>query len=198
MAVAIFQCSDSAFPMMLGNVIANNPPFRCIQVKPDGRKLYLLFRGDCETVYYYCMDVTMGCDHRAAFVGIDEIALRPSDYYDLAALTVMSPRFDSRRYEVKKSFNKFREDFFTAINRSFYSYDEVFTICQRCVLGVDKFNSVKYCTDTIHYMSVLNNLRASNIASALDCHACWANESFNTMVLCMAHFCYLRLPKFRR
>lgn len=198
MAVAIFQCSDSASAMMLGNAIYNSPPFRGVQVLPDGRKVHLVFRGDCETVYYYCMEVVLGCEHRAAFLGIDEVALRPVDYYNIAELSVMPMISKSRSYSARKSFNKLQSDFLPTIKRSFYSYEEVMTICQRCVLGVDKFNSVKYCADTIHYLSVLTNTSIVNMASLLDCQTCWSDGVFNTMVLCMAHFCYLRLPKFNR
>lgn len=198
MAIATFQCDNEDFAIALGYIIKDNPPHRRVRVGVNERFVHLAFVDKCELVYYYCMELVTGCTGRAAFLGIDELALKPGDYYNLATLDTISLNRQKRSYETIKDFNKLRSDFLVAIKQSLYSYDEVLTVCQRCVLGEDKFNSVKYCTDTIHYLSVLTNLVASNVVSALDCQMCYSDGTFNTMVRCMAHYCYLRLAKFNR
>lgn len=199
MSSALFQCNNDDTVLRLSAYLQENPPAGVMQTQtwPFGRLLGLSFRGDCKSVYYYGMDLIPHWPELVAFIGIDETSSVPNDHYKLTMLDTMPANKELRDRILDGYFENLKKDFIKAIFQSYFSYEEVLTITERCVLGSSGWSELDFVTKSIHTMS--NQMYSVEIHEFLGSQIkpAYSDVMFNLMLRSMAHFCYLRLRKFK-
>lgn len=196
MAVAMFKCVDmstaSEFNAFLGSAI----PVHLDSFGSGADYSWLVFRKDFEVMYNYCMDAVPHYSGRVAFIGIDQNAADIGDQYKISLLSKMTST--KNRRELLAYYNYLVLDFTVAINNSHYMWEEVVTICERCMLGYILYDSVNAISKAVFTLSQ-GYSTPQEVAVFLDRLGNFAYDPdrvWNNLVNVMVHFCMLRLPKF--
>ena len=202
MATAMFQCISNEVAIKLSQGILANPPWLGGRTRVSGRLCWFIFSGEfdgsCKAVYEYFMNLVTNWPGYVAFIGIDETSNYQEDPYNLQIIDTIPQLPHQRDVEDNQSYMALQQDFLNVIVGTRYTYEEVLTICQRCYIGQDLMDSVKYCTTTIWQLSNASQLTQSLISLVSGPNAfTYSEDNSNTLVRCMAHFCYLLRDRFR-
>lgn len=163
------------------------------------RLLMVSFKGDCDWMYRFCMTmVSTTYLGRAVLIGIDETRESPHDEYKLCTIDTMPYNVNMRDLYHQSAFRKLINDFVPAIQGSKFNWNECLTIAERCVLGADQNDSIDFCTQITMMMSNTHHSRKyiEEFFATLSPSA-WAFDCSFTFGRVMAHWCYLRLAKFK-
>lgn len=202
MATALFQCLGNDVAIRLAQSILANPPWIGGRTRVSGRLCWFIFSGgfdgSCKAVYEYFMGLVPNWKGYVAFIGIDETSNYQEDPYNLKVLDTI-PQLPHQRDAVdNQSYMALQQDFLEVIVGTRWSYEEVLTVCERCYLGQDMMDSVKYCTTTIWQLSNAMQLTHQLVSLVSGPNAfTYSEDNSNTLVRCMAHFCYLLRGRFR-
>lgn len=199
LATALFQCADMNTIEQLANTIYRNPPCPNVKVYKQGLLMYIWFYYDFKTVYEYCMNLIPYCSGSAAFIGIDETANGPRDYYSLAVITNTPYLVEFRSGLQKGYLRTLKHDFHRAISRCNFTYEEAATIVQRCFIGRDVFASCNQIALIIRQLSQIPLLKYSYLDQVVESPDVRIESEVGhwTLIRAMAHICYLRLEKFK-
>lgn len=200
MPIAVFQCDTSKTVAELETHLELcQLPVWELDFWTRGRLLILSFIGDCTYVYNFCMSLVPNYGHRVVFVGIDETKKTPRDEYRICTLDTMTIDGYHHTEQQQNDYRRLIDDFIPAIQGSRFSWAACLTIAERCVLGVDTNESVDFCTQITMMLSNMNHSRKYindffwNLSSSG-----WSTDRSFTFARVMAHWCYLRLPKFKK
>lgn len=202
MSVALFQCFDDDTVLKLQSVILASPPQVSFVTRPlcFERCLGILFQGDCNYMYCWCMDLTMNYHGYVAFIGIDAKRNRPVDTYKLSIVDCLPYNYALRSFEEISHFNILVRDFTKVLRTLDFDFESISTVCERCFIGRDTTSMIK-CARVIYWFTQNHDMwrTAVDIAKYINGFELEVYSGrFNTMSRCMVHFCMLCLPKFRR
>lgn len=198
MGVAMFKCVDmstaSEFNAFLGSAI----PVHLDSFGSGADYSWLVFRKDFEVMYNYCMDAVPHYSGRVAFIGIDQNATDVRDPYKISLLSKMKP--GRVQNDLAPYYNQLLLDFTVAINNSHLSWENVVSICERCLLGYILYDSVNAISRAVYTLSqgYSTPQQVAVFLDKLDNFAYDPDLVWNNLVHVLIHFCMLRLPKFRK
>lgn len=194
MATALFQCSNEGIVDMV-KTEAQYGPARRVTAYPFGSWLGLTFHDKHEDMYCWCMDLVPKYASTLAFIGVDAMSSFPDDPYKLVLLTSMPEDESIRNGTQQTYFVKLLNSFLDTRRRRQWMFEEILTICQRCVLGPNVLERADYCARILHHVLMVQPRTSSreHIAPVylIDNDVVHENVGMATMCRAMAHICYL-------
>lgn len=202
MPVALFQCLDDDTVLKLQSAMHKNPPLLYFVTRPlcFERCLAVPFTGNCNYMYCWCMDLVLNFHGYAAFIGIDAKRNRPVDVYKLSIVDCLPYNYKLRSFEETSRYNILVSDFTRVLKILDFDFESIATVCERCFIGRDTTSMIK-CARVIYWFTQNRDMwdNAVDIVRYLNGFGIELYSGrFNTMSLCMAHFCMLRSRRFRR
>ena len=152
-----------------------------------------------EEAYKFCMNAVVNFAGGIAFLGINEQADDYNGPYSLGLLTNMPSDYKKREEWQKKAFRKLISDFCEVTQNYDFTWEEVMTVCQRCAIGESWQDSALNCARIIHRLFT-SKMPVEETESYINSYGACVysiDHKFNNIVLCMAHFCMLRLTRFK-